>query len=303
MTIVRKEDGAEVYLNSDYEDNLFNEKGIKGFNFLNKLSPYDIFKDNDSFYSSFRDNDKFGFIKINKIISKNEIILYSNDNLDQIIFDYSKVLDTYNRKYNKNINEIDFLIEKLKTNKEEFIETFNPNFIKNKNINSSKIIDIYIDNYINVLEIYKDIIANDKLTSAEIRNKINSINCLPNDIIFKQNGFNSLINSFEQFVSHNNENSQLFRFKENLKNNNINLNMSQEEFKQTVLELNGMLNRSILCESENLLLIKETTNGYNDYYLYKNEDNLINLIDHSDNLEYMYVEFDNNNNDTLNMDL
>lgn len=68
--------------------------------------------------------------------------------------------------------------------------------------------------------------------------------------------------------------------------------MNQNEFKKNVLELNGMLNRIIVLEKDDLILLKEKTNDYNDYYIYQNKDGLINLIEHSDNLEYIMKEFD-----------
>lgn len=76
--------------------------------------------------------------------------------------------------------------------------------------------------------------------------------------------------------------------------------MNQNEFKKKVLELNGMLNRTIILEQDDIMLIKEKTDGYNDYYLYQNKDELINLIEHSDNLEYMIKQFDELTNDINN---
>lgn len=79
--------------------------------------------------------------------------------------------------------------------------------------------------------------------------------------------------------------------------------MEQNLFKKNVLELNGMLNRSIISEKNDYLLIKEKTDGYNDYYIYKNNDNLIQLIEHSDDLNYMFTTFDDLTNDSLSLDL
>ena len=76
--------------------------------------------------------------------------------------------------------------------------------------------------------------------------------------------------------------------------------MNQNEFKKKVLELNGMLNRTIVLEKDDVMLIKEKTDGYNDYYLYQNKDELINLIEYSDNLEYMIKQFDELTNDINN---
>lgn len=76
--------------------------------------------------------------------------------------------------------------------------------------------------------------------------------------------------------------------------------MNQNEFKKKVLELNSMLNRTIILEQDDIMLIKEKTDGYNDYYLYQNKDELINLIEHSDNLEYMIKQFDELTNDINN---
>lgn len=76
--------------------------------------------------------------------------------------------------------------------------------------------------------------------------------------------------------------------------------MNHNEFKKNVLELNGMLNRTIVLEKDYVMLIKEKTDGYNDYYLYQNKDELINLIEHSDNLEYMIKQFDELTNDINN---
>lgn len=76
--------------------------------------------------------------------------------------------------------------------------------------------------------------------------------------------------------------------------------MNQNEFKKKVLELNGMLNRTIVLEKDDVMLIKEKTDGYNDYYLYQNKDELINLIEHSDNLEYIVKQFDELTNDINN---
>lgn len=79
--------------------------------------------------------------------------------------------------------------------------------------------------------------------------------------------------------------------------------MNQNEFKKKVLELNGMLNRTIILEKDDIVLLKEKTDGYNDYYIYQNKDGLINLIEHSDNLDYIMKEFDELNNDIPNNDL
>ncbi len=81
--------------------------------------------------------------------------------------------------------------------------------------------------------------------------------------------------------------------------------MNQNEFKKNVLELNGMLNRIIVLEKDDLILLKEKTNGYNDYYIYQNKDGLINLIEHSDNLEYIMKEFDELQNNIVfnNLDM
>lgn len=79
--------------------------------------------------------------------------------------------------------------------------------------------------------------------------------------------------------------------------------MNQNEFKKNVLELNGMLNRIIVLEKDDLILLKEKTNGYNDYYIYQNKDGLINLIEHSDNLEYIMKEFDELQNNIVFNDL
>ncbi len=81
--------------------------------------------------------------------------------------------------------------------------------------------------------------------------------------------------------------------------------MNQNEFKKNVLELNGMLNRIIVLEKDDLILLKEKTNGYNDYYIYQNKDGLINLIEHSDNLEYIMKEFNELQNNIVfnNLDM
>lgn len=81
--------------------------------------------------------------------------------------------------------------------------------------------------------------------------------------------------------------------------------MNQNEFKKNVLELNGMLNRIIVLEKDDLILLKEKTNGYNDYYIYQNKDGLINIIEHSDNLEYIMKEFDELQNNIVfnNLDM
>lgn len=215
MTLITNNNGTEVVLSSEYEIERFNNFGIENMNFLNKHSPYDIFKDSESVYVASRLNSNFIFSKVIKIKIDNEII-YENNNLDPIKFGYKQVLDTYNAKFIKDINEIDYLIDKLENNKEEFKETFNPHFLNNDK-NNELIIELYRLNYINVLNNYKKFIDSDKeLTSVQIRNKIDYINCLKDEtnINFKQNGFNTLINNFKSFVFDSTKTNQLSRFKE-----------------------------------------------------------------------------------------
>lgn len=190
-------------------------------NFLDKNSPYDIFKNSESSYISSRINSDFIFSKIIKIKIDDEIV-YENNNNDQVKFGYKEVLDTYNAEYIKDINEIDNLINNLETYKDEFKKTFNPNFLNNDK-NSESIVELHRLNYINVLNDYKKIIDSEKeSTPAQIRNRIDYITCLKNEsnINFKQNGFPSLINNFKSFVFNSNDTNQLCRFKEIIDNLN-----------------------------------------------------------------------------------
>lgn len=215
MTIIKKRNGTELLLNYKSEIERFNNGGIENMNFLNKNSPYDIFKNSESSYISSRINSDFIFSKIIKIKIDDEIV-YENNNNDQIKFGYKQVLDTYNAKYIKDINEIDNLINNLETYKDEFKKTFNHNFLNNDK-NSESIVELYRLNYINVLNNYKKFInSEEKLTPAQIRNRIDYITCLKDEsnINFKQNGFPSLINNFKSFVFNSNDTNQLCRFKE-----------------------------------------------------------------------------------------
>ena len=190
-------------------------------NFLDKNSPYDIFKNSESSYISSRINSDFIFSKIIKIKIDDEIV-YENNNNDQVKFGYKEVLDTYNAEYIKDINEIDKLINNLETYKDEFKKTFNPNFLNNDK-NSESIVELHRLNYINVLNDYKKIIDSEKeSTPAQIRNRIDYITCLKNEsnINFKQNGFPSLINNFKSFVFNSTDTNQLCRFKEIIDNLN-----------------------------------------------------------------------------------
>ena len=149
-------------------------------NFLDKNSPYDIFKNSESSYISSRINSDFIFSKIIKIKIDDEIV-YENNNNDQVKFGYKEVLDTYNAEYIKDINEIDNLINNLETYKDEFKKTFNPNFLNNDK-NSESIVELHRLNYINVLNDYKKIIDSEKeSTPAQIRNRIDYITCLKNE--------------------------------------------------------------------------------------------------------------------------
>lgn len=222
MTIITRDNGSEILLDFKSEIERFEQGNIQNMNFLNKNSPYDIFKDNESFYISSRKNNNYIFSKIIEIKIDDNIV-YENNNQDQIKFGYKEVLDTYNREYIKDTNEIDYLIDGLSTYKDEFKETFNPNFL-NYDKNSELIVELYRLNYINVLNEYKKIINLEKiLTPAQIRSQINIIACLKDDstINFRQNGFLSLINGFESFVSNSNDTNQLCRFKEVIDNLNI----------------------------------------------------------------------------------
>lgn len=219
MTIITKTNGTELLLNYKSEIERFNNGGIENMSFLNKNSPYDIFKNSESSYISSRINSDFIFSKIIKIKIDDEIV-YENNNNDQIKFGYKQVLDTYNAKYIKDINEIDNLINNLETYKEEFKKTFNHNFLNNDK-NSESIVELYRLNYINVLNNYKKFInSEEKSTPAQIRNRIDYITCLKDEsnINFKQNGFPSLINNFKSFAFNSNDTNQLYRFKEVIDN-------------------------------------------------------------------------------------
>ncbi len=221
MTIITKPNGSELLLNYKSEIERFNNGGIENMSFLNKNSPYDIFKNSESSYISSRINSDFIFSKIIKIKIDDEIV-YENNNNDQVKFGYKEVLDTYNAEYIKDINEIDNLINNLETYKDEFKKTFNPNFLNNDK-NSESIVELHRLNYINVLNDYKKIIDSEKeSTPAQIRNRIDYITCLKNEsnINFKQNGFPSLINNFKSFVFNSNDTNQLCRFKEVIDNLN-----------------------------------------------------------------------------------
>ncbi len=221
MTIITKPNGSELLLNYKSEIERFNNGGIENMSFLDKNSPYDIFKSSESSYISSRINSDFIFSKIIKIKIDDEIV-YENNNNDQVKFGYKEVLDTYNAEYIKDINEIDNLINNLETYKDEFKKTFNPNFLNNDK-NSESIVELHRLNYINVLNDYKKIIDSEKeSTPAQIRNRIDYITCLKNEsnINFKQNGFPSLINNFKSFVFNSNDTNQLCRFKEIIDNLN-----------------------------------------------------------------------------------
>ncbi len=221
MTKITKPNGSELLLNYKSEIERFNNGGIENMNFLDKNSPYDIFKNSESSYISSRINSDFIFSKIIKIKIDDEIV-YENNNNDQVKFGYKEVLDTYNAEYIKDINEIDNLINNLETYKDEFKKTFNPNFLNNDK-NSESIVELHRLNYINVLNDYKKIIDSEKeSTPAQIRNRIDYITCLKNEsnINFKQNGFPSLINNFKSFVFNSNDTNQLCRFKEIIDNLN-----------------------------------------------------------------------------------
>lgn len=113
---------------------------------------------------------KFHFhnIKIFHLLFLNH--LYTLDNLLNY---YKQVLDTYNAKYIKDINEIDNLINNLETYKDEFKKTFNHKFLNNDK-NSESIVELYRLNYINLLNNYKKFInSEEKSTPAQIRNKMN----------------------------------------------------------------------------------------------------------------------------------
>lgn len=221
MTKITKPNGSELLLNYKSEIERFNNGGIENMNFLDKNSPYDIFKNSESSYISSRINSDFIFSKIIKIKIDDEIV-YENNNNDQVKFGYKEVLDTYNAEYIKDINEIDNLINNLETYKDEFKKTFNPNFLNNDK-NSESIVELHRLNYINVLNDYKKIIDSEKeSTPAQIRNRIDYITCLKNEsnINFKQNGFPNLINNFKSFVFNSNDTNQLCRFKEIIDNLN-----------------------------------------------------------------------------------
>lgn len=68
--------------------------------------------------------------------------------------------------------------------------------------------------------------------------------------------------------------------------------MNQKEFKQKVLELNGLNNRSVILEFDKLLLVKETNKGFKDYFIYENRDNLIHLVSNSTSLNDIMSKFD-----------
>lgn len=221
MTIITKPNGSELLLNYKSEIERFNNGGIENMSFLNKNSPYDIFKNSESSYISSRINSDFIFSKIIKIKIDDEIV-YENNNNDQVKFGYKQVLDTYNAEYIKDINEIDNLINNLETYKDEFKKIFNPNFLNNDK-NSESIVELYRLNYINVLNDYKKFInSEEESTPAQIRNRIDYITCLKDEsnINFKQNGFPSLINNFKSFVFNSNDTNQLCRFKEVIDNLN-----------------------------------------------------------------------------------
>ncbi len=221
MTIITKPNGSELLLNYKSEIERFNNGGIENMSFLNKNSPYDIFKNSESSYISSRINSDFIFSKIIKIKIDDEIV-YENNNNDQVKFGYKQVLDTYNAEYIKDINEIDNLINNLETYKDEFKKIFNPNFLNNDK-NSESIVELYRLNYINVLNDYKKFInSEEESTPVQIRNRIDYITCLKDEsnINFKQNGFPSLINNFKSFVFNSNDTNQLCRFKEVIDNLN-----------------------------------------------------------------------------------
>lgn len=228
MTIITNKNGSTLSSNFKSESERFNNGGIENMNFLNKNSPYDIFKDNESFYISSRINSDFIFSKIIKIKIDDEIV-YENNNNDQVKFGYKQVLDTYNAEYIKDVNEIDYLIDGLSTYKDEFKETFNPNFLINDK-NSELIVELYRLNYINVLYNYKLFINSEKeSTPVQIRNRIDYITCLKDEstINFKQNGFSSLINGFKSFVFNSNDTNQLCRFKEVIDNLDNSLDLTR----------------------------------------------------------------------------
>ena len=221
MTKITKPNGSELLLNYKSEIERFNNGGIENMNFLDKNSPYDIFKNSESSYISSRINSDFIFSKIIKIKIDDEIV-YENNNNDQVKFGYKEVLDTYNAEYIKDINEIDNLINNLETYKDKYKKTFNPNFLNNDK-NSESIVELYRLNYINVLNNYKKFInLEEESTPVQIRNRIDYITCLKDEsnINFKQNGFPSLINNFKSFVFNSNDTNQLCRFKEVIDNLN-----------------------------------------------------------------------------------
>lgn len=68
--------------------------------------------------------------------------------------------------------------------------------------------------------------------------------------------------------------------------------MDQKEFKQKVLELNGLNNRSVILEFDKLLLVKETNKNFKDYFIYENRDDLIHLVSNSTSLNDIMSKFD-----------
>ena len=83
MTKITKPNGSELLLNYKSEIERFNNGGIENMNFLDKNSPYDIFKSSKSSYISSRINSDFIFSKIIKIKIDDEIV-YENNNNDQV---------------------------------------------------------------------------------------------------------------------------------------------------------------------------------------------------------------------------
>ncbi len=206
----------------DYIEALKNKEFDKvHFCFENKI--YNLLKDTNSFYDSYRDKNDFFVGKIVEIFVNDECV-YTNENNDPNLFPYGVLMDSYNVKYNKDVDYIDQLIYNLKEYKDEFKNLFNPNFLK---LDSEKVdlkVNFYRLNYIHMLEEYKKIISNENLKSREVYNKIFLIeSCTKDSDDFDLTNFSlpSIKINVEKFMSNQDDFSILRRF-ETIMNDKIN---------------------------------------------------------------------------------